>query len=52
MNELSSSLSNEDVFVIFNVWVIADVHPVDITPVAMFSSNKDKSKLNSNLEYP
>jgi hypothetical protein len=45
-------LSNEDVLVIFNVWVIPVVQPVDITPEATLCSNKDKSKLNNNLEYP
>ena len=31
------SLSKYDVLVIFNVWVIADVHPVDTIPLLTFS---------------
>jgi len=44
INVFKSSLSNEDVFVIFKVWVIPVVHPVEITPELMFSRNKSKSK--------
>jgi hypothetical protein len=52
MNEFNNSLSNDDVFVIWRVCVIAEVHPVDITPELMFSSSKDKSKSKINLVKP
>jgi hypothetical protein len=40
------------VLVIFKVWVIADVQPVDITPEAMFSNNGSRSKSKINLVNP
>jgi hypothetical protein len=52
MNVFSSSLSNEDVLVMFSVCVIPVVQPVDITPDWMFWRSRDKSKSKMNLEKP
>ena len=46
-----SSLKDE-VLVIVRVWVIAEVHPVDISPVANFSWSRSKSKSNMNRVNP
>jgi len=52
MNVLSSSLSNEEVLVIFRVCVIAEVQPVEITPEAIFSCRRARSKSKMNLVNP
>jgi hypothetical protein len=48
----NNSLSKDDVFVIFKKCDIFEVHPVDITPVFIFSNNNDRSILKINLLYP